>query len=145
MMNAHTTSPTITATRPLTVPRLRTIVYWVATAPILLETAVGAEWDLARISYVREVFAHLGYPLFLLTILGIAKVLAVFGLVMPRFRRVKEWAYAGVFFVYAGAACSHYAVGDGPDKVVTPLAFAALTLISSALWASSQRKGNVGR
>ena len=119
--------------------------YWVATAPVLLETAVGAEWDLARISYVREVFAHLGYPLYLLTILGIAKVLAVIGLVVPRFRRVKEWAYAGVFFVYAGAACSHYGVGDGPDKVGMPVLFAALTLISSALWASSQQEGKVGR
>jgi uncharacterized membrane protein YphA (DoxX/SURF4 family) len=144
-MNAHTTSPLISATRPLSLPRPRTIVYWVATAPILLETAVGAEWDLARIPFVREVFAHLGYPLYLLTILGIAKVLAVFGLVAPRFRRVKEWAYAGVFFVYAGAAGSHYSVGDGPDKVGMPVLFAALTLISSALWASSQREGKVGR
>jgi uncharacterized membrane protein YphA (DoxX/SURF4 family) len=144
-MNAQTTSPTITAKRPLTVPRVRTIVYWVATAPVLLETAVGAEWDLARISYVRDVFAHLGYPLFLLTILGIAKVLAVLGLVLPRFRRVKEWAYAGVFFVYAGAASSHFAVGDGPDKIAMPLLFAVFTLISSTLWASSQREGNAGR
>jgi hypothetical protein len=46
-MNENTTSPTMTPGRALTVPRLRTIVYWVATAPILLETAVGAEWDLA--------------------------------------------------------------------------------------------------
>ena len=73
-------------------------------APVLLETAVGAEWDLARIQYVREIFAHLGYPLYLLTILGIAKVLAVIGLVTPRARRVREWTYAGMFFVYAGAA-----------------------------------------
>jgi len=143
-MNAHATSPLTTAIRPLTRPRLRTIVYWVATVPVLLETAVGAEWDLVRIPYVRDVFAHLGYPLYLLTILGVAKVSAVVGLVGPRFRRVKEWAYAGVFFVYAGAACSHYGVGDGPDRVATPIVFAALTLISSALWASSQReaKGN---
>ena len=86
-MNARTTSPLITAIHPLARPRLRTIVYWVATAPVLLETAVGAEWDLARISYVREVFAHLGYPLYLLTILGIAKVLAVMGLVSRNSRK----------------------------------------------------------
>jgi hypothetical protein len=112
-MNAHATSPLTTAIPPLTRPRLRTIVYWVATVPVLLETVVGAEWDLVRIPYVRDVFARLGYPLYLLTILGVAKVLAVVGLVGPRFRRVKEWAYAGVFFVYAGAGCSHYSVGDG--------------------------------
>jgi len=77
-----------------------------------------------------------------LTILGIAKVLAVIGLVTPRARRVKEWAYAGVFFVYAGAACSHYAVGDGADKIGMPLAFAALTLVSSALWGRSRHDAN---
>jgi DoxX-like protein len=99
-MNLQATGPTIAAARPVTMPRLRTIIYWVVSPPVLLETAVGAEWDLARIPFVREIFAHLGYPLYLLTILGVAKLLAVIGLVTPRARRVKEWAYAGVFFVY---------------------------------------------
>ena len=138
----HATWQTIAASRPVTLPRRRTIIYWAVSAPVLLETAVGAEWDLARIPFVREIFAHLGYPLYLLTILGIAKVLAVIGLVTPRARRVKEWAYAGVFFVYAGAACSHYAIGDGADKIGMPLAFAALTLVSSALWERSRHDAN---
>jgi hypothetical protein len=125
-------------------PRLRTIVYWAVTAPVVLETAVGAEWDLARISYVREIFAHLGYPPYLLTILGIAKVLAVIGLLTPRARRVKEWAYAGVFFVYAGAACSHYAIGDGVDRVAMPVAFAMVTFVSSALWGGSRHEASAG-
>jgi hypothetical protein len=64
-MNMHATGQTIAASRPVTMPRLRTITYWAVSAPVLLETAVGAEWDLARIPYVREIFAHLGYPLYL--------------------------------------------------------------------------------
>ena len=141
-MNIQATTQTVAAPPPVTMPRLRTIIYWAVSAPVLLETAVGAEWDLARIPFVREIFAHLGYPLYLLTILGIAKVLAVIGLVTPRARRVKEWAYAGVFFVYAGAACSHYAVGDGADKIGMPLAFAALTLVSSTLWGRSRHESD---
>jgi len=47
-----------------------------------------------------------------------------------------------VFFVYAGAACSHYAVGDGGEQIGTPLAFAALTLVSSALWGGSRHNAN---
>ena len=133
-MSMQATGQTIAARRPVTLPQLRTVVYWVVSAPVLLETAVGAEWDLARIPFVREVFAHLGYPLYLLTILGVSKALAVIGLVTARPRRVKEWAYAGVFFVYLGAACSHYAVGDGVDKIVAPLTLAALTLVSFTLW-----------
>ena len=139
-MNAQTTNPTMPAPRTLTIPPVRTIVYWAATVPILLETAAGAEWDLVRNPFVRDVFAHLGYPLYLLTILGVAKIFAVVGLLAPRFRRVKEWAYADVFFVYAGAACSHFSIGDGPDKVAMPLLFAVLALVSSGLWASSHRE-----
>src|SRR5260370_308524 len=86
VMDLQATEQTIAAPRPVTMPRLRTIIYWVVSAPVLLETAVGAEWDFARIPFVREIFAHLGYPLYLLTILGIAKVLAVIGLVTPRAR-----------------------------------------------------------
>jgi len=141
-MTMQATGQTIAAPRPVTMPPLRTLIYWAVSAPVLLETAVGAEWDLARIPFVREIFAHLGYPLYLLTILGIAKVLAVIGLVTPRVRRLKEWAYAGVFFVYAGAACSHYAIGDGADKIGMPLAFEALTLVSSALWGRSRHDAN---
>jgi uncharacterized membrane protein YphA (DoxX/SURF4 family) len=140
-MNGYTASPSIAALRRFRVPTRRALAYWVVSAPILLETIDGSEWDLARISYVREVFGHLGYPPYLLTILGVAKLLAVAALLVPGFRRIREWAYAGVFFVYAGAACSHFAVGDGPDKVLTPLVFAVLTVISSTLRAADSSNG----
>src|SRR5262245_22774734 len=142
VMKMQAYGQTIAAPRPVLTPRPRTIFYWAVTAPILLETAVGAEWDLARIPLVREIFAHLGYPLYLLTILGIAKVLAVIGLINPRARSVKEWAYAGVFFVYAGAASSHYAIGEGGEQFWTPLGFAALTLVSYTLWRGSRQDAN---
>ena len=136
-MNARIPGPSIatwdTPSRALTFPRARTLVYWLVSAPILLETAVGAQWDFVRNAFVRDVFAHLGYPLYLLTILGIAKVLALVGLSLPRVHRIREWAYAGLFFVYAGAASSHFAIGDGADKVLMPAMFATLTLISAAL------------
>ena len=141
-MKMPASGQTIAAPRPIPMPRLRTVIYWAVTAPILLETAVGAQWDLARNPFVREIFAHLGYPLYLLTILGIAKVLAVIGLVNPRARSVKEWAYAGVFFVYAGAASSHYAIGEGGEQFWTPLGFAALTLVSYTLWRGSRQDAN---
>jgi DoxX-like protein len=142
-MNTQANGPTLVVSRPFPMPRPRTLIYWAVTAPILLETAVGAEWDLARIPLVREIFGRLGYPLYLLTILGIAKVLAVIGLVSPRPRGVKEWAYAGVFFVYAGAASSQYAIGEGGEQFWTPLVFAALTLVSYALWRGSRHDADV--
>jgi DoxX-like family len=117
----------------------RSIAYWLVSAPVLLETAAGAQWDLAQTPYVREVMQHLGYPLYFLTIMGVAKVLALAALLAPRFVRLKEWAYAGLFFVYVGAASSHFAAHDPPALVVVPAVFAAITLASWALRPPSRR------
>lgn len=117
---------------------LRPIAYWVTTGLIVLETALGAEWDFARIDFVRQIFAHLGYPLYLLTILGIWKVAAAIVLVIPRFGRVKEWAYIGLFLVYTGAAASHFMRGDTSEPW-SPLFLALLTIASWALRPDSRK------
>ncbi len=119
--------------------RLRTVAYWVVSAPVLVETAVGIQWDLARIPYVLEVLDRLGFPPYFATILGISKVLALGTLLLPRTPRLKEWAYAGLVFVYVGAAACHVAVGDPAQAVLTPLVLAALTLASWALRPASRR------
>ncbi|HVS96706.1 MAG TPA: DoxX family protein [Puia sp.] len=115
-------------TRPL----LRTIAYWVTTSIIFLETATGAEWDLVRNAFVRNVFDHLGYPHYLLSLLGAWKLPAAIILIIPGFVRVREWAYAGLFFVYTGAAASHFILGQ-TGSGWGPLVFAALTMASRAL------------
>jgi uncharacterized membrane protein YphA (DoxX/SURF4 family) len=117
---------------------LRPVAYWVTTGLIVLETALGAEWDFARIPFVRDVFAHLGYPLYLLTILGIWKLPAAIVLVIPRFGRVKEWAYAGLFLVYTGASASHFMHGDTSEPW-SPLVLAFLTVASWSLRPDSRK------
>jgi uncharacterized membrane protein YphA (DoxX/SURF4 family) len=117
---------------------LRPIAYWVATGLIVLETAVGAEWDLVRNDFVRQIFAHLGYPLYLLTILGIWKLPAAIVLVIPRFGRAKEWAYTGLFLVYTGAVASHLMHGD-ISQFWDPLILALLTIASWALRPDSRK------
>ncbi|MEV0029480.1 DoxX family protein [Nocardia sp. NPDC050793] len=119
--------------------RTKFAVFAATTGLVLTESVVGAYWDLARIPYVEETFAELRYPMYFATILGVAKVAAVAAVVTPGFPRLKEWAYAGLFFVYAGAAASHLAVGDPTANVVSPLVFAGLTLASWALRAPAQR------
>jgi uncharacterized membrane protein YphA (DoxX/SURF4 family) len=117
----------------------RTIMYWVTTVLIAWEMAMGGVWDLVRISYVRNVMEHLGYPLYFLTIIGIWKIPCAVALLAPRFPRLKEWAYAGAVFNYTGAVASHIAVGDGPGKWVGPLVYAAITFVSWALRPPSRR------
>jgi uncharacterized membrane protein YphA (DoxX/SURF4 family) len=113
--------------------RGRVIVYWVATVSVAGELALGGVWDLLRIDYVRDVVEHLGYPTYLLTIMGIWKIPGAVALLIPRFPRLKEWVYAGAVINYASAVASHLIVGDGVGAVVAPTALLALTVTSWAL------------
>src|SRR5215217_4671105 len=119
--------PTATFTRG------RAIVYWIATVSVVAELAVGGVWDLVRIDYVRDVVEHLGYPKYLLTIMGVWKIPGAVVLLLPRFWRLKEWAYAGAVINYASAIASHITVGDGISAIVAPAALLALTVTSWAL------------
>ncbi len=73
---------------------------------------------------------RLGYPLYLMTIIGAWKIAGVAAILVPRFELVKEWAYAGLFFAMTGAVTSHLASGDGLKDVIAPLLFAIMTVVS---------------
>jgi hypothetical protein len=117
----------------------RSIAYWLFTVVVIFELAAGALWDLLRIEYVRVILAHLGYPLYLLIILGVWRIPGALALLVPRFPRLKEWAYAGAFFDYSGAAASHFLAGDNIGHWAGPTIFSAFTLISWALRPASRR------
>src|SRR5262245_40671873 len=113
--------------------KIRTIAYWFFTVIVAWEMVAGSMWDLLQIEYVRGVFDHLGYPHYLLFILGVWKLPCAVAWLVPGFLRLKEWAYAGAFFNYSGAAASHFLVGDGSSAWAGPLVFAVMTLASWAL------------
>ena len=108
----------------------RRIIYVASTAALVLEILLGAFMDLARLPYVVQDVRSIGYPTYVLYIVGVWKVLAVGALLWPRLPRLREWAYAGVFFEMSGAAVSHVLVGDPIAKYAAPLAFTFLTLVS---------------
>lgn len=112
--------------------KAKEIGYWATTIMLALELLAGGEWDLAHRPYVVGIVTHLGYPAYVLTILGFWKVLGAIALLAPRFPRLKEWAYAGAFFEMTGAAASHAARGDYADLVV-PVVFSVLIIASWAL------------
>jgi uncharacterized membrane protein len=74
--------------------RRHIIAYWVTTALVVFELALGGVWDVLRVPQVRGLIERLGYPSYFLVILGIWKLLGAVALVIPRFPRLKEWAYA---------------------------------------------------
>src|SRR5215467_14196728 len=122
--------------------QLKLIGYWVTTAFAALELVAGGVIDLihGRTGVVfgepvADILTHLGYPLYLLTILGVWKLLGGITLLAPGVVRLKEWAYAGAFFVYTGAVASGLVLGrDDPGTFIwPPLIFAAITMASWAL------------
>jgi hypothetical protein len=104
-----------------------------ATLLVVGEMGIGGVWDLLRIPYARETVTRLGYPTYVLVILGACKLPAAVTLMVPGFAVVKEWAYAGAFLAYAVSAISHLAVGDDPGAAVVPSVFAVLALVSRLL------------
>ena len=127
--------------------------YWATTAVVALELLAGGVTDLVHGGTsvvagepVVEILAHLGYPVYLLTILGVWKLPAGITLLAPRFPRLKEWAYAGAFFVYVAAVASGIVRGGDPGTLIwTPLILAVLTLASWALRPQSRTLGVLKR
>lgn len=104
-------------------------IYWATTA--FLAFGMSAQ-GLAQIfhtnGYVEMITVHLGYPLYFLNIIGIWKILGVIAILIPGFKILKEWAYAGFFFVMSGAIFSHVAAGD--SVIATAPALVLLILIA---------------
>jgi len=103
----------------------------VTTALLVFELVLGGVWDVLQVSLVRGVIDRLGYPSYFLVILGIWKLLGAIALVVPRFPRLKEWAYAGVVFNFTGAVASHLASGFvEPGTLVYVIAMTAVAFAS---------------
>jgi uncharacterized membrane protein YphA (DoxX/SURF4 family) len=106
------------------------IIYWIATAWLALGMISTAVVQLIQMKEETDMITRLGYPLYLLTILGIWKILGVIAMLVPRFPLVKEWVYAGFFFAMSGAIISHIAVGDSATALFGPTLLIVLTVVS---------------
>jgi uncharacterized membrane protein YphA (DoxX/SURF4 family) len=125
--------------------RSRAIAYWVATAVLAFELVLGGVWDVLRVPHVREVIERLGYPTYFLVILGAWKLLGAVALLLPRFPRLKEWAYAGVVFNFTGALASHVAAHDiETGTMVYLLLMTGVTAASWSLRPSARRNFPIG-
>lgn len=106
------------------------IIYWIATIWLALGMLAGGLQQISHAKAFVDINVRLGYPIYFLTILGIWKILGVVVVLIPKFPLIKEWAYAGYFFVMTGAICSHLASGDSLKDIFASLFVLILTVVS---------------
>jgi uncharacterized membrane protein YphA (DoxX/SURF4 family) len=106
------------------------IIYWIATLWLALGMTSTGIVQIIKMKEEADMMAHLGYPLYFLTILGVWKILGVIAILIPKFPLLKEWTYAGFFFAMSGAVFSHLACGDGAKELFGPILLIVLTITS---------------
>ena len=110
------------------------IIYWIATIWLslgMLSTGVVQLLKLKGDSPGSlDSMTHLGYPVYFVTILAVCKILGVVALLIPKFPLLKEWAYAGFFFMMSGAIFTHIAAGNSISEIFPSLLLLILILVS---------------
>lgn len=106
------------------------IIYWVVTVFLSIGMLAGGIQQMLQIGGYNEIITKLHYPLYVLPILGVWKILGVIAILIPKFPLLKEWAYAGFFFAMSGAAISHFAVGQSFTEALPALILLAVTVLS---------------
>lgn len=113
------------------------IIYWIATIWLALGMLSTGIVQLLKMKAEGSVappgvdgITQMGYPVYFLTILGVWKILGVVALLIPKFPIVKEWAYAGFFFIMSGAIFSHIVLGHSINDIFPSLLLLVLTIVS---------------
>jgi hypothetical protein len=122
------------------------IAYWIVTGLLAFSITLSGLGQLMQLGGNIDLVKNIGYPLYIMNILGVWKLLAVVAVLVPGFPRLKEWAHAGIFFLMTGAAFSHVLANDYGDygfNIILPLFYAALNMASWALRPQSRILGSL--
>ena len=125
--------------------KAKSIVYWTTTILVAMPIGSGGVSQIWQYhANPHGVVPELGYPTYFFAILGFWKALGAIAILVPRFPRLKEWAYAGIFFDLTGAAASCAAVGGYGAygfHVIAPLIITGFAVASWALRPASRTIG----
>lgn len=114
---------------PVQPPKAARWPYWLVTGLLAAFMALGALLDVSRHPDALTAIRHLGYPAYFVPYIGVLKLLGVAAVLLPgRWPRLREWAYAGLFFDTTGALYSAIATGDAPATWLPAVLGIALTL-----------------
>lgn len=102
------------------------IYFWIITGLFSAFMLFSAIPDVLMLPEAITFINHLGYPNYFVPFIGVAKVLGIIAILIPGFPRIKEWAYAGLFYDLTGATYSNIATdGFHPSILVMlfPISF----------------------
>lgn len=115
--------------------------YWITTIIFALMMIMDGVGGITQQEAGQEVLKHLGYPMYLLIIAGMAKLLGAAFILQNKFETIKEWAYAGFAINFIGAFASRLFAGDGVSLLIPPLVALVMMFIPYILW--KKLKSNV--
>ena len=117
--------------------------YWILTIIFALFMLMDGIGGITRQQAGQDVLKHLGYPIYALTIFGVAKILGAIAILQTKFYTVKEWAYAGFAFNFIGAAASRAFAGDGFGLIIAPMIALAFMFFAYYLWKRYEQNKNL--
>jgi hypothetical protein len=110
------------------------ITYWILTVLLALSMAGDGYGGVTKQQAGVDVLHHLGYPVYFMIIVGVAKLLGVIAILQNKFKAIKEWAYAGFAFNFLGAIASRVFVGDGPADLIPPIVMVVFLFATYYFW-----------
>lgn len=108
--------------------------YWISTVIFALLAIMDGFGGVSRQQPGVEMMQKLGYPVYVLTIVGVAKLLGAAAILQTRYRTIKEWAFAGFAFNFLGAFASQAFSGSSTFEVVFPIIALAIMLVPYFFW-----------
>ena len=115
-------------------PKTIKTLYWIVTGLFLSAMLMDAIGGITHQQAGIDNITHLGYPVYILTMMGTAKVLGVLAILQTRYTAIKEWAYAGFTISFLGAFWSRLAMGDAIGLAIAPVIMLAVMFVSYFLW-----------
>jgi hypothetical protein len=119
-------------------PKTAKIVYWILLVLFCLFHIADAIGGLTKVKAGVDAMHQMGYPLYLIPFLSVAKLLGVIALLQNRFTIIKQWAFAGFAFSLIGAAFSHAAINDKIAFIIMPVIFLLVLFVLYYSWQKLQ-------
>lgn len=114
-----------TETKPTTATK---VIYWVSTVLIAVPGLMGA--FMLNTAQAKAGATHLGLPQWFSYETSIASTIGALILLIPMWKRLKEWAYVGFGIMYISAFIAHLVIDGFGQNAITAIVFFAILLTS---------------